>query len=550
MSVRAALGLWVALVLLLPPSLVATTPTAAATGDTRTLYFYHTHTRQSARFTYMVNGQYDQKVLQQMNIFLADWRTHSPTKMDPALFDVLWRIYQKVGASAPINIVSSYREPKTNAMLRAKSKAVAENSQHMKGKAMDIFIPGVPLPKLRAAAMSFNVGGVGYYPTSGSPFVHVDTGSVRAWPRMTRAQLEKVFPDGKTLHLPVDGKPLSTDGRRYAEAEWNKCHMVPCSGQPSYIEPTVPTGDPGVMVASTAPVPATPSPDLFSTLFAGGQPANPVGAEPTQRMVATVAVSAPVPMTRSASAPMTVVPPVIAATGELAPIPASKSAAVRLATAPSISRGAGETALVALAHLGGEPPVPQPRVLMTPKAGTSPDDMMVTAYVPAIRQDPGAQRALQMIIERETTAALPAKALPKTAVAPAPIRQASLGQQPKGGLDALANLLQDTWNAVTGSGQPTLQSALAAHVSPPPNAAFAAHEVELSAPDIDHVAETMTQPVAMSDVFYGEMYEPEGYLEKTTELGPLVTRMGIETNPEIPGYDSFTIAPPQLVASN
>ncbi len=78
---------------------------------------------------------------------------------------------------------------------------------------MDIFIPGVNLTKLRATAMRHQVGGVGYYPTSGSPFVHVDTGSVRAWPRMTRAQLKKVFPDGRTLHLPTDGKPLSDDGR-------------------------------------------------------------------------------------------------------------------------------------------------------------------------------------------------------------------------------------------------------------------------------------------------------------------------------------------------
>jgi uncharacterized protein YcbK (DUF882 family) len=536
----------VALVLLLPPSLVVTTPAAAAPGDTRTLYFYHTHTRQTGRFTYMVDGHYDQKVLQQMNIFLADWRTHKPTKMDPALFDVLWRIYQTVGATAPINIVSSYREPKTNAMLRAKSSGVAENSQHMKGKAMDIFIPGVPLAKLRATAMSFNVGGVGYYPTSGSPFVHVDTGSVRAWPRMTRAQLEKVFPDGKTLHLPVDGKPLSSAGRKYAQAEWNKCHMVPCTGQPNYV--SVPAGDPSVRVADTAPVPATPSPGLFSALFAATPAASPVGAEPAQRVVATVAVSAPVPVTRSAGAPVTVLPPAAAATSELAPIPASKSVAIRLATGPSLPANNGETALVALAHLGGQPPIPQPRTLMTPK-GQAADDLMVTAYVPPIAQDPGAQRALQMIIERETTAALPPKPA-LTPTAPAPVHQASLGQQPRGGLDALANLLQDTWNAVTGEGRPTLQSALAAHVSAPPDPAFGAHEVEFSPPDIDHVAETMTQPVLMSDVFYGEMYEPEGYLDKTTELGPLVTRMGIETNPEIPGYDSFTVAPPQLVAGN
>jgi hypothetical protein len=410
---------------------------------------------------------------------------------------------------------------------------------------MDVFIPGVPLAKLRATAMSFNVGGVGYYPTSGSPFVHVDTGSVRAWPRMTRAQLEKVFPDGKTLHLPVDGKPISSAGRKYAQAEWSKCHMVPCTGQPNYV--SVPAGDPGVMVADAAPVPATPSPGLFSALFAGNEPASPVGAEPAQRVVATVAVSAPAPVSRSGAAPVTVLPPVMTAGGELAPVPATKSAAIRLATGPSLPAN-GETALVALAHLGGEPPVPQPRVLMTPK-GLSRDDLMVTAYVPPIAQDPGAQRALQMIIARETTAALPPKGRPKAAT-PAPIHQASLGQQPKGGLNALANLLQDTWNAVTGSGQPMLQSALAAHVSPPPDPAFAPHRVEFSPPDIDHVAETMTLPVPMSDVFYGEMYEPEGYLDKTTELGPMVTRMGIDTNPEIPGYDSFTVAPPQLVASN
>ena len=120
---------------------------------------------------------YDQAVLRQLNIFLADWRTKEPTKMDPALFDLIWAVYQEVGASQPVNIVSSYRSPKTNAMLRAKSSGVAENSQHIQGKAMDIFIPGIELSTLRDTAMRHQVGGVGYYPTSGSPFVHVDTGS-------------------------------------------------------------------------------------------------------------------------------------------------------------------------------------------------------------------------------------------------------------------------------------------------------------------------------------------------------------------------------------
>jgi uncharacterized protein YcbK (DUF882 family) len=171
-------------------------PVTAGSGD-RTLWLYHTHTKESGRFTFKHNGQYDPTVLKQLNIFLADWRTHEPAKMDPQLFDLLWEVYQEVGGTQPYNIVSSYRAPETNAMLRAKSSGVAENSQHMLGKAMDVFIPGVKLSTLRAAAMRHQVGGVGYYPTSGSPFVHMDTGSVRAWPRMTRAQLRRSSPTAR-----------------------------------------------------------------------------------------------------------------------------------------------------------------------------------------------------------------------------------------------------------------------------------------------------------------------------------------------------------------
>jgi hypothetical protein len=214
---------------------------------------------------------------------------------------------------------------------------------------------------------------------------------------------------------------------------------------------------------------------------------------------------------------------------------------MRVATGPSVPSN-GETALVALANLGG---APQPRVLMTPRDGD--EDSMVTAYVPAMPQDPGAQRALQMIIERETTAALPPAK--RTKPAEVPVQMASLGQQPSGGIDALANLLQDTWNAVSGLGQPPLQAALNARVAALPNDAFAASPIEFTAPDVDHVAETMVQPVAMSNTFFGEMYEPEGYLEKTTQLGPMATRMGFSTDPTIPDYDSFVVGAPQLVAT-
>jgi hypothetical protein len=104
-------------------------------------------------------------------------------------------------------------------MLRRRSHGVAQYSQHMLGNAIDFFIPGVPLEQLRIAGLRLQRGGVGYYPTSGSPFVHVDVGSVRHWPRMTHDQLARVFPDGKTVHVPSDGTPLKNYQVALAEVQ-------------------------------------------------------------------------------------------------------------------------------------------------------------------------------------------------------------------------------------------------------------------------------------------------------------------------------------------
>src|SRR5262249_47650472 len=82
------------------------------------------------------------------------------------------------------------------------------------------YIPGVPLEQIRFAGLRLQRGGVGFYPTSGSPFVHLDTGSIRMWPRMTHDQLAKVFPDGRTVHLPTDGVPLK--GYELAKADIEK----------------------------------------------------------------------------------------------------------------------------------------------------------------------------------------------------------------------------------------------------------------------------------------------------------------------------------------
>ncbi len=195
-------------------------PPVEAAGQTRTLKLYFIHTQEKAQITFKRNGRYDAKGLQEINRFLRDWRRNEPTKMDPRLLDLVWEVYQKSGSRDYIHVVSAYRSPATNGMLRSRSKGVAKKSQHMLGKAMDFYLPDVKLKTLREIGVKFQVGGVGYYPTSGSPFVHMDVGGVRAWPRMSRAELARIFPDGKTMHLPSDGKPLP--GYEQAVADYKR----------------------------------------------------------------------------------------------------------------------------------------------------------------------------------------------------------------------------------------------------------------------------------------------------------------------------------------
>jgi len=174
----------------------------------KTLKLYFGHTGEHGVFTFKRNGRYDRAQLDKINHFLRDWRRDATIHMDPHLLDLVWAIYQESGSHDEIHVVSAYRSPATNEMLRRRSSGVAKNSQHRLGKAMDWFVTDVPLAKLRGIAMKMQGGGVGYYPRSGSPFIHTDTGNVRAWPRMSRQQLLALFPNGHTLHLPADGKPL------------------------------------------------------------------------------------------------------------------------------------------------------------------------------------------------------------------------------------------------------------------------------------------------------------------------------------------------------
>src|SRR5438876_6014573 len=193
---------------------------ATALNETRTLSFHHTHSDEDLTVTFKRDGRYDEEALKKINHFLRDWRSQDSTTMDRHLFDILWEVYRDVDAKKPIQIISSYRSPATNAMLRRRSSGVARFSQHMLGHAMDFYIPDVPLEQIRFAGLRLQRGGVGFYPTSGSPFVHLDTGSIRHWPRMSHDQLAKVFPDGRTVHVPADGGPLK--GYELARADIEK----------------------------------------------------------------------------------------------------------------------------------------------------------------------------------------------------------------------------------------------------------------------------------------------------------------------------------------
>ena len=149
------------------------------TGGERALKFFHTHTGDSLQVVYFRQGEYDPDALAELRVFLADWRDGKQHDLDPQLMDILWQIQQATGSIDTWEVISAYRSPQTNEMLRSRSKGVAMKSQHLLGNAIDVRLRGLELEVLRDTAKTLKLGGVGYY--AGSDFVHVDTGRVRYW---------------------------------------------------------------------------------------------------------------------------------------------------------------------------------------------------------------------------------------------------------------------------------------------------------------------------------------------------------------------------------
>ena len=197
-----------------------TSDITAAFGPTRTISLYNIHTKDTVTVTYKKDGKFIPEALEKANWALRDWRKDEPAKMDPELIDLLWEVHTELGSKEPIHIISGYRSRGTNDMLRKTVGGQASESRHILGKAADVHFPDVPLKNLRYSALIRERGGVGYYPTSAIPFVHIDTDRVRHWPRLPRYELALLFPGGKSQHQPADGGPITREDVQIAQARY------------------------------------------------------------------------------------------------------------------------------------------------------------------------------------------------------------------------------------------------------------------------------------------------------------------------------------------
>jgi hypothetical protein len=270
---------------------------------------------------------------------------------------------------------------------------------------MDFYIPGVPLSKLRAAAFKVEGGGVGYYPKSGSPFVHLDVGNVRSWPRMSRSELMALFPDGKTMHLPADGKPLPGYNQALAAYQSRKksggaVHIASAQPRAEEVERGLRGGG------------------LLAALFRGGADQDEDESEAVSRPAAVAAApAAPVRQpaqapARPEAAPRTAPETIVAALPERnAPLPG-------VAPRPLIDVGAPARAALV-------PGLPVPPAAIAPAAEAE----IALAAVPLPTRRPDYKPEL-----RVASAELPARVdLPVAAIA---------AERPRGGgSDAIAEML-------------------------------------------------------------------------------------------------------------
>ncbi|MGI9416056.1 MAG: DUF882 domain-containing protein [Hyphomicrobiales bacterium] len=274
---------------------------ATANGDVRTISFYNVHNKETLKVTYKKDGRYIPSAMKQINHIMRDWRQNAPTRMDPKLVDLIWELRQELGAKAPTHLISGYRSPKTNKMLRRIGRKVARRSMHIKGQAADLYFPDVPLVRLRNSALVREVGGVGYYPRSGKHgFVHVDTGRVRHWPRLSKTKLASIFRNHKTKHNARDTKgPIYLTQRNRAGT--NSAGARQDATQRLAKAVPLPRPKPSIIAGTPQPAekPPATAPADTQTVVAQAKPAAPNATPQT----VTFAALSPAPSAAPAPAP-------------------------------------------------------------------------------------------------------------------------------------------------------------------------------------------------------------------------------------------------------
>ncbi len=153
--------------------------TVLATAQDRSLAFFHTHTGEHLKLVYFSDGLYHPDALREINHYLRDFRTDEIFPIDKRLLDILYTVRETCNSAGTFEVISGYRSPKTNKLLRDQGRGVARHSLHMLGKAIDVRLTRARTSHLRDAAASLAQGGVGYY--AKSDFVHLDTGRIRTW---------------------------------------------------------------------------------------------------------------------------------------------------------------------------------------------------------------------------------------------------------------------------------------------------------------------------------------------------------------------------------
>ena len=179
MSRRALIGAFAATAISAAPQFPGVTAYARGAGDLRKVKFYSGRTGEKLDLIYWIDGSYIPESLNEINLFFRDWRTGDVKTIDPRTVDILAAVHSLLRVDEPYMLLSGYRSPETNAMLRARSSGVARNSLHLKGQAADVRLRSRSVGQMVKAAKSCKAGGVGRY--SRSNFVHMDCGAVRSW---------------------------------------------------------------------------------------------------------------------------------------------------------------------------------------------------------------------------------------------------------------------------------------------------------------------------------------------------------------------------------